>query len=191
MEREATQGCVSALPFFNQPAVSPKRGGLTWRSFLFEKIAPGCPKDAPPGAWAPSPLPDAENDACADAQQVLFIAFAIGQLCTQVVGLDGADGDVLIDGQIEPSAGQDRPRVGRSGQRTAGAGEQTVEAVGAADKPLHKGGKFSACETGAEARPDSEGDQRQATACGCADGGSTLAGQVGHHRQRAKGVEGD
>jgi hypothetical protein len=115
------------------------------------------------GSTAPRFLSDAEDDARPEAQQVLFVPLAIRQLCTQVVGLDGADGAVSIDGQVEPSACQDCPRVGRSGQRTAGTGEQPVEAVSGAYKPLHKGGESSAGETVAEAWPDSEGDQRQAS----------------------------
>jgi hypothetical protein len=89
-------------------------------------------------------LPDAEDDARPEAQQVLFVPLAIGELCTQVVGLDGADDEASMDDQVEPSAGQDRPRVGRSGQRTAGAWEQPVEAVSGAYKPLRKGGESTA-----------------------------------------------
>ena len=50
--------------------------------------------------WACSPLPDAEDDARTGAQQVLFVALAIGQLGTQVVGLDGADGYFSFDGLV-------------------------------------------------------------------------------------------
>jgi hypothetical protein len=39
---------------------------------------------------APPCLPDAEDDARPEAQQVLFVPLAIGELCTQVVSLDGA-----------------------------------------------------------------------------------------------------
>src|SRR5580704_6459733 len=100
-----------------------------------------------------SPLPYAKDDAGAGAQQVLFVALAIGQLSAKIVSLDGTNGNVSIDGQVEPSSGHDRTRARRPRQRTAGSGEQPVEAVSDADKPLHKGGEFSTCETVAEARP--------------------------------------
>ena len=45
---------------------------------------------------APLYLPDAEDDARPEAQQVLFVPLAVGELCTQVVSLDGADGEVSI-----------------------------------------------------------------------------------------------
>jgi hypothetical protein len=61
------------------------------------------------GSWACAPLPDAEDDARTDAQQVLLVALAIGQLCTQVVSLNGPDGKMSIDGQVEPSPSQNRP----------------------------------------------------------------------------------
>jgi hypothetical protein len=38
-----------------------------------------------------------------ESQQALFVPLAIGRLCTQVVSLDRANGEVSIDGQIGPS----------------------------------------------------------------------------------------
>jgi hypothetical protein len=67
-----------------------------------------------------------------ESQHSLFVPLAIGRLCTQVVSLDGANGEVSIDGQIEPSPSQDGSRANRSEQRTAGAGEQPVEGVNGA-----------------------------------------------------------
>jgi hypothetical protein len=54
--------------------------------------------DALLGGWASSPLPHAEDNALTDAQQVLLVALAIGQLSAQVVSLDGADCEVSING---------------------------------------------------------------------------------------------
>jgi hypothetical protein len=58
------------------------------------------------GGWACTPLPRAENNARAEAQQVLLVACGIGQLSAQLIALDGADGDVPAHLQVKSPSGQ-------------------------------------------------------------------------------------
>src|SRR5580704_3953478 len=108
-------------------------------------------------------LPDAENHADTDAQQVLPVAGSIGQLRAQVIGLNGVDGEVPVHGQVKAAACQHRQRTGGTGRGTVRTWEQTVEAVSDAHKPLHEGrvpGKFLAREAQTVSRPGGDRDQR-------------------------------
>jgi len=54
----------------------------------------------------PIPLLDAKDDARRVAEEILMGVDAIGQLREAVVGLDGPDCEVMVDGDVEASANE-------------------------------------------------------------------------------------
>ena len=61
---------------------------------------------------------------------------AIGQLGVAVVGLDGPDREVTVDGDVQAAANECRQRAGRVGRRAGVVGKRRVEAVYQADQTL-------------------------------------------------------
>jgi hypothetical protein len=94
-----------------------QRGSLFRLPFFSNKFALTHPATLL-GGWACTPLPDAENDPRPCAQQILFVALAVGQLSAQVISLDGANGQAAIETLIEV-VDRGGEVIGRSGNQIA------------------------------------------------------------------------
>jgi hypothetical protein len=85
-------------------------------------------------------LLDAKDDASRVAEEILMGVDAIGQLREAVVGLDGPDCEVMVDGDVEAAANK-RCQSARSACGGAGVvGKGRIEAVYDADQTLGEWG---------------------------------------------------